>query len=102
MEGCRNMKFDDAMLQRLEKLSMLKIEEEKREEMIKELEKIVGFVEVLGELDTEGLDPSFHTLESGTPMREDIPDEEQEIRRIILENAPSTKDDYFVVPNIIE
>jgi len=96
------MKFDDAMLQRLEKLSMLKIEENRRTEMIEELEKIVGFVEVLGELDTERLDPSFSTLEGGTPMREDTPDENSEIREIILHNAPKEKDDYFVVPNIIE
>ena len=96
------MKFDDAMLQRLEKLSMLKIEDAKRDEMIAELEKIVGFVEVLEELDTEGLDPSYSTLEGGTPMREDTPDENPEIREIILENAPKAKDDYFVVPNIIE
>ncbi len=96
------MKFDDTMLQKLEKLSMLKIEEGKREEMVEELEKIVGFVEILGELDTEGLDPSFSTLSGGTPMREDRPDENPQIREIILKNAPDSKDDYFVVPNIIE
>ncbi len=96
------MKFDDAMLQRLEKLSMLKIEEGKRAEMVEELEKIVGFVDILGELDTENLDPSFSTLEGGTPMREDTPDENPEVREIILENAPKAKDDYFVVPSIIE
>jgi len=96
------MRFDDTMLQRLEKLSMLKIEEGKRQEMIEELEKIVGFVEILGELDTEWLDPSFSTLEGGTPMRDDTPDENPEIREIILENAPKTKEDYFVVPSIIE
>ena len=96
------MKYDDAMLQKLEKLSMLRIEEGKREEMIKELEKIVGFVDILGELDTKGLDPSFSTLEGGTPMREDIPKENPEIRETILKNAPDAKDDYFVVPSIIE
>ncbi len=96
------MKFDDTMLQKLEKLSMLKIEEGKREEMVEELEKIVGFVEILGELDTEGLDPSFSTLEGGTPMRKDCPHEDPEVREIILKNAPDSKDDYFVVPNIIE
>ncbi len=96
------MKFDDAMLQKLEKLSMLKIEEGRRAEMIEELEKIVGFVDILAELDTEGLDPSFSTLEGGTPMREDIPKEDPEIRETILKNAPDAKDDYFVVPSIIE
>ncbi len=96
------MKFDDTMLQKLEKLSMLKIEEGRREEMIEELEKIVGFVDILSELDTEGLDPSFSTLEGGTPMREDLPKEDPEIRETILKNAPDAKDDYFVVPSIIE
>ncbi len=96
------MKFDDAMLQKLEKLSMLKIEEGRREEMIEELEKIVGFVDILSELDTEGLDPSFSTLEGGTPMRKDLPKEDPEIRETILKNAPDAKDDYFVVPSIIE
>ncbi len=96
------MKFDDTMLQKLEKLSMLKIEEGRREEMIEELEKIVGFVDILSELDTEGLDPSFSTLEGGTPMRKDLPKEDPEIRETILKNAPDAKDDYFVVPSIIE
>ncbi len=96
------MKFDDAMLQKLEKLSMLRIEESKREEMIEELEKIVGFVDILSELDTEGLDPSFTTLDSGTPMREDIPKEDPGIKETIIKNAPNAKDDYFVVPSIIE
>ncbi len=96
------MKFDDTILQRLEKLSMLKIEETKREETIAELEKIVQFVEILRELDTEGLDPSYSTLLGGTPMRSDEPNENPEIRRIILEHAPAVKEEYFVVPAVIE
>lgn len=96
------MKFDDTMLQRLEKLSMLKIEETKRKETIAELEKIVQFVEILSELDTEGLDPSYSTLSGGTPMRSDDPKENPEIRRIILDNAPAVEKDYFVVPAVIE
>jgi len=35
-------------------------------------------------------------------MREDTPNENPEIKKIIIENAPKVKDDYFVVPNIIE
>ena len=96
------MKFDDNMLSRLEKLSMLKIEDSKRQETIAELEKIVGFVEILSELETEGLDPSYSTLEGGTPTREDRPAENEEVRKMVLEHAPQVKNDYFVVPAIIE
>ena len=70
--------------------------------MIGELEKIVGFVEILSELETENLDPSFSTLEGGTPMRDDTPREDPEVREIILKHAPEAKEDYFVVPSIIE
>jgi aspartyl-tRNA(Asn)/glutamyl-tRNA(Gln) amidotransferase subunit C len=81
---------------------MLEIEPGRRAEMIAELEKIVGFVDILGELDVEGLDPKFSVLNTGTPMREDIPDENPETRRIILDHAPEGSSDYFVVPAIIE
>ena len=35
-------------------------------------------------------------------MRSDEPNENPEIRRIILENAPAVEKDYFVVPAVIE
>ena len=96
------MQFDDTMLTRLEKLSMLSIEAEKRTEMMAELKKIVEFVEVLSELDTDTLDPAFSNLESGTPMRDDTPNENPETRKIILQNAPEAKAGFFTVPAIIE
>jgi len=59
-------------------------------------------VENLNELDTENLSATFSTLEGGTPMREDIPQSDAEVAKDILSHAPNAKDDFFIVPAIIE
>ena len=58
--------------------------------------------ENLKELDTESLDASFSTLDGGTPLREDTPRESNDIAKNILSHAPQAKDDFFIVPAIIE
>ena len=94
--------MDSAVLEKLEKLSHLKISEEKREEVLKQLSEILEYVESLNELDTEALESYFSTLEGGTPMREDRPGNDPEVPRTILEHAPESRDDFFIVPAIIE
>jgi aspartyl-tRNA(Asn)/glutamyl-tRNA(Gln) amidotransferase subunit C len=96
------MKLDDTLLQKLEKLSSLKIEDDKREDTIKEIAQIVDFVENLNELDLENEEASFSTVEGGTPFREDIPSSDPKIIKTILENAPKSEGGFFVVPKIIE
>ena len=67
------MQVDDALLTRLEKLSYLKIADDKREEIIAQMSEIVSFVDNLSELDTEGVDDSFAMSDVPTHMREDTP-----------------------------
>jgi len=94
--------IDNKVLENLEKLSMLKIDEDKKEELSKQLTEILAFVENLNELDTSGLDSYFSTLSGGTPLREDIPSKNPEIIKSILSHAPRVQDDFFIVPKIIE
>jgi aspartyl-tRNA(Asn)/glutamyl-tRNA(Gln) amidotransferase subunit C len=94
--------IDQQTLSKLERLSHLRIAEEKREEILRQLGEILEYVENLNELDTEGLESYFSTLEGGTPMREDIPGNDPEVPRIILDHAPESRDDYFIVPAVID
>ncbi len=96
------MTIDNKVLENLEKLSMLKIDEDKKEELANELTEILAFVENLKELDTTELDASFSTLAGGTPMREDIVDTNPEISKSIFAHASNVEDDFFIVPKIIE
>jgi len=96
------MKIDNDLLKKLETLSSLEIEEDKREGTIKQLSEIVEFVENLSELDLENEEATFTTVAGGTPMREDIPKVNSDIIKTILENAPKNEQNCFVVPKIIE
>ncbi len=96
------MQIDHTVLEKLEKLSHLRIDDSKKEEVIEQLTGILNYVDNLNELDTEALDASFSTLEGGTPLRADIPREADDIAKDILSHAPQAQDDFFIVPAIIE
>ena len=96
------MQVDDALLTKLEKLSFLKVSDDKREEMIAQLSEIVSFVDNLSELNTDGVDDKFAMDDSSTFLREDTKQNDVEIGKSILNHAPLSGDDFFIVPKIIE
>ena len=93
------MKIDRELLARLEKLSMIEVQN--HNEIISQLNQIVEFVEILNEVDTQGVEATFNTLNSSTPCRDDIP-KDSEVIKTIMANAPKTDGNYFIVPKIIE
>ena len=96
------MQIDNTLLAKLEKLSHLRIDDSKKEEVMGQLTDILGYIDNLNELETNELSETFSTLEGGTPLREDIPRESNSIAKDILSKAPQAKDDFFIVPAIIE
>jgi aspartyl-tRNA(Asn)/glutamyl-tRNA(Gln) amidotransferase subunit C len=96
------MQVDDALLSKLEKLSFLKVSDDKRDEIISQLSEIVSFVDNLSELDTTGADDSFAMSDMATPLREDTPASRTNVGEKILKNAPQSGDNFFIVPKIIE
>ncbi|MDQ1263334.1 MAG: aspartyl-tRNA(Asn)/glutamyl-tRNA(Gln) amidotransferase subunit [Campylobacterota bacterium] len=96
------MQIDDALLARLEKLSFLKIADDKREEIVNQLSEIVTFVDNLSELNTDGVDDKFAMSNDATYIREDIAFCDTNINDTILKNAPKSQDHFFIVPKIIE
>lgn len=96
------MQVDDALLTRLEKLSFLKVSDDKREEIIGQLSEIVSFVDNLSELNTDGVDDNFSMSDAATPLREDRVNASPTIHEDIIAHAPNSADDFFIVPKIIE
>mgnify|MGYP000158966668 CR=1 FL=1 len=96
------MQVDDALLTKLEKLSFLKVSDDKREEIIGQLSEIVSFVDNLSELNTDGVDDNFAMNDSSTFTRDDIAKCDTNINENIIKNAPSSGDNFFIVPKIIE
>ncbi len=96
------MQVNDELLTRLEKLSFLKIEDDKREEIITQMSEIVSFVDNLSELNTDGVDDNFAMQDVSTHLREDTPSCDTSVNDSIIKNAPKSGDHFFIVPKIIE
>lgn len=95
------MQIDEKLLSKLEKLSALQIEEEKRSEVIRELSEIVNFVEKLNELDLSSSEVTISTIKGRTPFRSDSVNSSSVVETV-LNHAPKSNDHFFIVPKIIE
>ena len=96
------MQVDNELLTRLEKLSYLKVSEDKREEIISQLSEIVSFVDNLNELNTDNVDDKFSMTDQATFAREDAESCDRSVNDDILRHAPESQDHFFIVPKIIE
>jgi len=96
------MTIDDALINKLSKLSSLEIQESKKENLKSELADIVNFVENLNEIDVDHVDATFTTIEGGAILREDIAIQDTEVSDHILKHSPKSESGYFIVPKIIE
>ncbi|WP_139452244.1 Asp-tRNA(Asn)/Glu-tRNA(Gln) amidotransferase subunit GatC [Campylobacter armoricus] len=95
------MQIDDKLLTKLEKLSALKIADEKRKELEEQLSQIVNFVEKLDELKLDSIEAMTSTTNGGTPFRNDEI-KKSEVIDMVSKYAPNSQDGFFIVPKIIE
>jgi aspartyl/glutamyl-tRNA(asn/gln) amidotransferase, C subunit len=95
------MQIDDTLLTKLEKLSSLKVESDKRREIEDQLSEILSFAGILDELDLSASQAVVSSREGGTPLREDV-SVSSDVIETVLKNAPMSSEHFFVVPKIIE
>ncbi|MBN2895929.1 MAG: Asp-tRNA(Asn)/Glu-tRNA(Gln) amidotransferase subunit GatC [Campylobacterales bacterium] len=96
------MQVDDTLLSKLENLSYLKVSDDKRAEIIAQMDKMIAFVDNLSELDTSRIEGSFAMSDTATRLREDTPFCDTRINDDILMHAPRSDEHFFIVPKIIE
>ena len=94
------MHVDDALIDKLSRLAMLKFDEAEREEIKSDLQKMIGFIDKLSELDTTGVEPLLHMSPNINVLREDVPGNMLS-RDEALRNAPVHDGVYFKVPKVI-
>ena len=96
-----NITIDDKLVADLSRLAKLKFDDSKAEKMKSDLDKIIGFVDKLSEIDTEGVEPLIYLSEEVNVLRTD------EIKHEVsqenaLKNAPQKDSDYFKVPTVLK
>ena len=82
-------------------LSRLKIDDEKEEKIIEDLDNIIKSVDQLNIIDTSDVAPLTNPLEKTAKTRKDIVTAKN-LKKDLLEVAPSSNDDYFLVPRVVE
>ncbi|MBN13690.1 Asp-tRNA(Asn)/Glu-tRNA(Gln) amidotransferase subunit GatC [Pelagibacterium nitratireducens] len=95
------MSVDADTVRRIGRLARIRITEDEVAAYEGELNAILGFVEQLGEVDVEGVEP----MNSVTPMtlrrRDDAVTDGGYADRIVA-NAPISEDNFFMVPKVVE
>ena len=94
------MEVNDALINNLSNLARLEFNATEKEEIKKDLQRMIQFVEKLGELDTTGVEPLLHMSPETNVLREDIP-QGSVSREEALSTAPATDGVYFKVPKVI-
>lgn len=95
------MSVDKDTVRRIARLARLKLEEERVEPMVQELNGILAWVEQLKEVDVEGVQPMTSVVEQRLKMREDVITEPNNADALMA-NAPQAEDHFFVVPKVVE
>ncbi|MFA9408949.1 MAG: Asp-tRNA(Asn)/Glu-tRNA(Gln) amidotransferase subunit GatC [Candidatus Dadabacteria bacterium] len=95
------MKISKDDVTKVAELARLEVTEEETAIFTEQLGNILEYIEKLNELDTDNVEPTSHVLDISTPLREDKVVKWLSIEEV-LQNAPESEDDFFVVPQVIE
>ena len=95
------MSVDADTVRRIAHLARIRVEDREVEKLRGELNAILAWVEQLGQVDVEGVEP----MASVTPMKMKMRADEVTdggIPEDIVKNAPASEDNFFLVPKVVE
>lgn len=95
------MIVNDALIEKLAHLSRLEFADEEKEVIKSDLEKMIGFIDKLNELDTSNVAPLLHMSDNVNVFRTDTVKGEIS-RKDVFKNAPLHDEKFFKVPKVIK
>ena len=95
------MEVNDELVNNLANLSRLRFNDDEKEKIKKDLQRMIEFVDKLQELDTTGVEPLLHMSQSVNMLRDDIV-QGSTSREEALKNTPLTDGVFIKVPKVIE
>lgn len=95
------MKISRNEVEHVARLARLALQPEELDALTGQMDAILGYVDKLNELDTDGIEPTAHAVPMENAFREDIVKASIGVERA-QQNAPATDGTCFKVPKIIE
>ena len=95
------MKLDTNTINKIAKLARIKLLEDEANELLKDMNLILNWVDQLNEVNTEKIEPLTNISSSSLPQRND---ESMDVNSSeeILKNSPDKLEGYFAVPKVVE
>ena len=95
------MSVDSATVRRIARLARIAVSDEEVRRLEGELSAILDWVEQLGEVDTDGVEPMVSVTPMEMKKRADKVTD-GDCAEDIVANAPAVEDHFFVVPKVVE
>jgi aspartyl-tRNA(Asn)/glutamyl-tRNA(Gln) amidotransferase subunit C len=95
------VEVNDELVDKIAALAKLEFKGEEKEAIKGDMQRILNFIDKLGEVDTEGVEPLVYMTDESLKLRADEVD--QNISQDeALRNAPDKDSDYFKVPKVLK
>jgi aspartyl-tRNA(Asn)/glutamyl-tRNA(Gln) amidotransferase subunit C len=95
------MSVSKDQVRHIAKLARIAMSDEEIERLVPELNGIIGWVEQLGEVNTDGVEPLTAVIDQKLRLRDDAVTD-GDCRDAVLANAPEAQHGFFAVPKVIE
>ena len=95
------MSVDQATVRRIARLARIRISDNEVPKLEGELNHILGWIEMLGEVDTDNVEPMTSVVDTSMRLRQDkvtdggYPEQ-------VTGNAPASDENFFLVPKVVE
>lgn len=90
-----------ALLDHLSELAKVKLSEEEKKLLLKDLNRILEYFSIIDEVETSNVEPAFHVLGLSNVMREDETDGDHLTQDEALSNAPQKEEGYIKAPRMV-
>ena len=95
------MSVSTEQVRHIAKLARIAMSDDEIERLAPELNNILDWVEQLGEVNTDGVEPLATVIDQQLRLRDDKVTD-GDIRDDVLANAPEAQHGFFAVPKVIE
>jgi aspartyl-tRNA(Asn)/glutamyl-tRNA(Gln) amidotransferase subunit C len=94
-------KINKELIDQLAHLARLEFDQQAKQNILNDLNRILDYIDQLNELDTSNIEPLIYLTPNQNILRED------EVKEVLkkeeaLANAPKKDSDYFRVPKVIQ
>tara|TARA_E500000081_G_scaffold134758_1_gene147341 strand:+ start:366 stop:653 length:288 start_codon:yes stop_codon:yes gene_type:complete len=95
------LKLDTNTINKIAKLARIRLSAEDAEDLLKDMNSILDWVEQLNEVNTDSIEPLTNISSSILPLRKD---ESKDVNSSdeVLKNSPDKLEGYFAVPKVVE